>query len=178
MLLRNVDFKTKVFITLRLDFHYLQKFEITYIIVSSFIARLNLRPQMITTKVYCLKNEGSHWSMLCCLVFYAMQQLKTTDQQWRPPPMILRPWRASSRRRIWQAIKLRRISWRSLFSPSLGARALNPAIKSKKRGLEKGAACRCPRTLHQDQMVPYPYYLLSGWSSSQILPAQKCHGHL
>jgi hypothetical protein len=60
MLLRNVDFKTKVFITLRLDFHYLQKFEITYIIVSSFIARLNLRPQMITTKVYCLKNEGSH----------------------------------------------------------------------------------------------------------------------
>jgi hypothetical protein len=23
---------------------------------------------------------------------------------------------------------------------------LNPAIKSRKRGLEKGAACRCPRT--------------------------------
>jgi hypothetical protein len=36
---------------------------------------------MIALKVYYLEDEDSCFSILCCLVFDAMQQLKPSDQQ-------------------------------------------------------------------------------------------------
>jgi hypothetical protein len=63
-----------------LAFYYLQRIEIKYTTTLSFVIHWNLRPQAVTPKVYYFEDEGSHFSILCCLVFGAMQQLKTSDQ--------------------------------------------------------------------------------------------------
>jgi hypothetical protein len=36
--------------------------------------------------------------------------------------------------------------------------SFEPSNKVEERSPKKGATCRCPRTLHQDLMVPYPNY--------------------
>jgi hypothetical protein len=46
--------------------------ETKYIVTSSFVIHWNLRSRLVTPKVHYLEDEGSHFSILCCLVFDAM----------------------------------------------------------------------------------------------------------
>lgn len=46
---------------------YLQRIETKYTTTLSFVIDWKLRPRAVTSKVYYLKDEGSCFSILCCL---------------------------------------------------------------------------------------------------------------